>query len=202
MNPNQYILSLGEMSYAKVATWGLALCVVYFFTYFDDGASLVAQIAAANAELEKSQKNLAETKEAMADAERFEKVITQNKEQFKKVLEYLPSNMDANDLTRIISQQSQLTNSRVAKTEPSGLPEKKDFYEMIRLSFELQGTFSQVVAFLSAISKVQKLLTFEGIKIEMKEGADPENPSVRLSGVVVAYRYLQSEEGEGEVAAQ
>ena len=201
MNPNQYILTLGEMSYGKVAMWGVALCIVYAFTYFDDGTEIVKQISEANSQLEAGQRNLAETKEAMADAERFERAITQNKEQFKKVLEYLPSDIDANDLTRIVSQQSQLTNSRVLRTEPEGIPEKKDFYEMIRLKFELQGTFSQVVAYLSAISKVQKLLTFEGLKIEMGDGSDPETPTVKLVGVIVAYRYLQSEK-EGENAAQ
>jgi Tfp pilus assembly protein PilO len=200
MNPSHYILSLGEMSYAKVATWGIAMCVVYFFTYFDDGTSLVAQISETNAQLEKAQKNLAETKEAMADAERFEKLITQNKEEFKKVLEYLPSDIGATDLTQIVFKLSARTNASPS-TQPLGLPENKVFYEMIRLSFELKGTFSQVVAFLSSISKEQKLLTFEGIKIQMNEGADPENPSVMLSGIVVGYRYLHLPT-ECEVAAQ
>ena len=70
--------------------------------------------------------------------------------------------------------------------------ERKDFYEMTRLDFSIQGSFSQVVLFLSSLSKIQRLLTFDQLKLK-SSAATPsaENPNVELSGVLVGYRYVK-----------
>lgn len=187
----KYILQLGELTWSKVIVGGLIAAGVYWGLYYDDGSGLEASIAALNTQYTASERQLRETKEAMADAEKFEKAVRQNEVQFDKVLEYLPADINTNEMTRLVNQQAQLAGPRVVSTTAVETIEKKSFYEMTRLDFALSGTFSQVVLFLSSLSKIQRLLTFDKIKLKIETGPAGESPQVELSGILVAYRYLK-----------
>lgn len=194
----QYILQLGEMTWSKVIVGGLIALGAYWGLYYDNGEKLETEIQQLTARLTESERQLRETKEAMADAERFEKLVRQNEIQFEKVMEYLPQDTNSNELTRLVNQVSQLSGARVKATQPMSVAERRDFYEMTRIKVDLQGSFSQVVLFLSSLSKVQKLLTFDSLEIKLSEdGAlvgEGETPPVTLEATMVGYRYLKDVE--------
>ncbi len=187
----KYILQLGEFTWSKVIVGGLIAAGAYWGLYYDDGGLLETGIKTLEATYEESARQLAETKEAMADAEKFEKAVRQNEVQFDKVLEYLPQEINANELTRLVNQQAQLSGPRVQTTKALELIERKDFYEMTRLDFSISGSFSQVVLFLSSLSKIQRLLTFDKLKIKSSQTTATDVPVVELSGVLVGYRYVK-----------
>ncbi len=187
----KYILQLGEFTWSKVVVGGLIAAGAYWGLYYDDGSLLETGIKSLESTYTESARQLAETKEAMADAEKFEKAVRQNEVQFDKVLEYLPQEINANELTRLVNQQAQLSGPRVQTTKALELIERKDFYEMTRLDFSISGSFSQVVLFLSSLSKIQRLLTFDKIKIKSSQASATELPVVELSGVLVGYRYVK-----------
>ncbi len=187
----KYILQLGEFTWSKVVVGGLIAAGAYWGLYYDDGNVLETSIKTLEASYQESARQLAETKEAMADAEKFEKAVRQNEVQFDKVLEYLPQEINANELTRLVNQQAQLSGPRVQTTKALELIEKKDFYEMTRLDFSISGSFSQVVLFLSSLSKIQRLLTFDKLKIKSSQTSATDVPVVELSGVLVGYRYIK-----------
>jgi Tfp pilus assembly protein PilO len=186
----KYILQLGDMTWSKVIIGGLIAAGAYWGLYYDDGSTLETAIQTLNSTYTESERQLRETKDAMADAEKFEKAVRQNEIQFEKVLEYLPQEINANELTRMVNTQAAEATTRVQMTKAIEVVEKKDFYEMTRLEFSLQGTFSGVVGFLSLISKIPRLLTFDKLQIKMLRSGE-DIPSVELSGVLVGYRYLK-----------
>lgn len=188
----KYILQLGELTWSKVVIGGIIAAALYWGLYYDDGSTLETAIKTLNQQYSESERQLRETKEAMADAEKFEKAIRQNEVQFEKVLEYLPQEINANELTRLVNQQAQLSGARVQTTKAVELVERKDFYEMTRLEFGLTGSFSQVVAFLSSLTKIQRLLTFDRLKIKTTQAGSDGTTSVELNGILVGYRYLKA----------
>ena len=187
----KYILQLGELTWSKVIVGGLIAAGVYWGLYYDDGAALADSIRSLSTQYTESERQLRETKEAMADAEKFEKAVRQNEVQFEKVLEYLPQDINTNEMTRLVNQQAQLAGPRVVSTKAIDTIERKSFYEMTRLDFALSGSFSQVVLFLSSLSKIQRLLTFDKLKIKVNAGRPDEIPQVELAGILVGYRYLK-----------
>lgn len=189
------ILQLGEMTWSKVVAAGLIVMGLYWALYYDDGTSVDENIKALQQQYTSAERNLRETRQAMADAEKFEKEVRNNEIQFEKVLEYLPQEINANELTRMTNDLARQTDTTVIATKAQQNQERKDFYEMTRLEFELKGGFPNAVTFLSALSRVPKLLTLDKIeiKIDQATGADTA-PSVQLSGVLVGYRYLKDAE--------
>lgn len=201
----KYILQLGELTWSKVFGFGFLAGALYYFLYFDNGASIEAETARLTTRLADSERQLRDTKEAMADAERFEKLLRQNEIQFEKVMDYLPQETNSNELTRLISVTAQSSQAQVKSTSPVQTIEKKDFYEMTRINFALQGGFSQVVMFLSLLSKVPKLLTFDKLEIRsdgQDKAAEGETPTVILDATLVGYRYLKDEETAANKAAE
>ena len=197
----KYILQLGEFTWSKVIVGGLIAAGAYWGLYYDDGSNLENAIKALQGQYTESERQLRETKEAMADAEKFEKAVRQNEVQFEKVLEYLPQDINSNELTRLVNQQAQLSGPRVQTTKAIETIERKDFYEMARLEFGLQGSFSQVVLFLSSLSKIQRLLTFDKLKMHVQQGPGSETPQVELSGLLVGYRYVKEADPKDPKAA-
>lgn len=187
----KYILQLGELTWSKVVVAGLIAAGVYWGLYYDDGSKFENEISNLTAQYTESERQLRETKDAMADAEKFEKAVRQNELQFEKVLAYLPQEINANELTRLVNQQAQLSGTRVQSTKAIDLVEKKEFYEMVRLEFALQGTFAQVVSFLSSLSKIERLLTFDKLNLKVNRSTAEDVPTVELAGTLVAYRYLK-----------
>lgn len=187
----KYILQLGELTWSKVIIGGLIAGGLYWGLYYDDGSALENSIRSLSQQYGESERQLRETKEAMADAEKFEKAVRQNEVQFEKVLEYLPQEINANELTRLVNQQAQLSGARVQTTKAVEQVERKEFYEMTRLEFGLSGTFSQVVSFLSSLSKIQRLLTFDRLKIKTTQATSDGTAAVELTGTLVGYRYLK-----------
>ncbi len=167
----------------------------YWFLYYDDGSGLETTIRNLQSQLSEAEKNLTDTKQAMADTVKFEKEVSNNEKQFEKVKEYMPADMNANELTQMVSRMAGEAGAKVNSTKPRLEVEKKDFYEIIRLEFAITGRFEQLVTFLSSLSAVPKLLTFDEIEVINNSGSGEVNieeaPLIEMRGTLVAYRYLQ-----------
>jgi Tfp pilus assembly protein PilO len=194
----KYILQIGEATWSKVIVAGLIVAGLYWSLYYDDGADLETSIQALRVQHAEAEKNLQETRQAMADTEKFEKEVRNNEVQFEKVLEYLPQEMNSNELTRMINEIVAQTGTRLLQTKPQLNSERKDFYEITRVDLTIEGQFVGVVTFLSALSRVPKLLTFEKVEVKVNPSSANNNledgPNVELSGTLVGYRYLKDSE--------
>jgi Tfp pilus assembly protein PilO len=201
----KYILQLGELTWSKVIAGGFIAAGLYWSLYYDDGSALETSIQALQAQYTEAEKNLQETRQAMADTEKFEKEVRNNEVQFEKVLEYLPQEMNSNELTRMINEIVAQTGTRLLETKPQLNVERKDFYEITRIDLNIEGRFVGVVTFLSALSRVPKLLTFDQIEVKVNPSASTgsldEAPNVELSGTLVGYRYLKDLDPAAEAAA-
>jgi Tfp pilus assembly protein PilO len=202
----KYILQIGELTWSKVFAGGIVAAVLYWSLYYDDGSTLETSIQTLQTQYTEAEKNLQETRQAMADTEKFEKEVRNNEVQFGKVLEYLPQEMNSNELNRMLNEIVAQTGTRLVESKPQLNSERKDFYEITRIDLNIEGRFAGVVSFLSALSRVPKLLTFDSIEVKVNPSASSssleESPNVELSGTLVGYRYLKDAEPGAEGTAK
>lgn len=193
---NAYLAKLGAMEWGKVMGLGVVAAVVYYFLLFNDGTELNQQIEQAQARLETAKRQLGETEKALADADRFEKEIQSLARQFEKITDFMPATVTAVDLTTLVNKQAQLAGVRIVKIEPDPVVKRITFYEMTRVNLELEGTYAQVATFLSYISRVPRLLTFDSTTISVSAGSRAPDGAVSTGRLVfassmVGYRYLK-----------
>lgn len=193
MNP--YLAKLAALEWIKVLGIGILLAAVYYFVMFDDGTLLNDQIAQAKTRLETANRQLGETEKALAESERFEKEVQGLARQFEKITDFMPSTVTAVDLTTVVNKQAQLAGVKIVKVEPDPEVKRVSFYEMTKVNLELEGSYAQIATFLSYISRIPRLLTFEMTSISLPSSGAPGEMSsagkLLFSSSMVGYRYLK-----------
>jgi len=183
---NKYIIQLAELQWSKVIGIGVVLGVLYYFMLYDDGSSVQASIKAAKDQLAITNKQLSQTEKAIADANRFEKEVKSLTEQFQKITEFMPPTIGAAELSSIINQQAQAAGVH-PKIEPKGEDKPNGFYQTSKVDLQIEGTYAQIVTFLSNLSRVPRLMTFDKVQLNQASGGGP----LVFSGTLIAYRYLK-----------
>ncbi len=183
---NKYIVQLAELDWVKVIGIGLLLAVLYYFMLYDNGDALETRIKSAKDQVANAKTQLDRTEKAMNDANRFEKEVQATALQFDKITQFMPPNIGAAELTAIINQQAQASGVH-PKIDPKGEDKPNGFYQTSRVNIQLEGTYAQVVTFLSYLSRVPRLMTFEQVRVTQASGVG----AVVFNGTLVAYRYMK-----------
>ena len=195
---SRLLFDLADLAWFKVLILGVFFVAGYRFSYYDDGSKLEERLSQAQVKLKESEIQLLKMKAAMSDANKFEQEVRSSIEQFERITEFMPERMGAADLTTLIGDQAVKAGARVSKTEPRGQGDKTDFFESSKIAFSIDGDFLQITAFLSNLSRVPRLLTFEKIEVQRAAGTDPERPKLQCKGVLIGYRYLRKVAGQAD----
>jgi Tfp pilus assembly protein PilO len=204
---NKYIVKLSELPWLQVLMFSFVAAALYYFGLFDDGTSMRNRLQQTTTQLADSKKKLDETKKAMADAARFESEVKATTEQFSKLIEYMPENMSQSDLMSMVAKQAAAAGAKVTRIEPVSAVQnqtKAEVYDPVRVNITLSGTFTQILSFLSNLSQVPRLLTFDKLNLATPgDSASPtadlsETPVLSFEGTLVGYRYNKNNKvGEG-----
>ena len=187
---NKILYQLADLPWSRVFMIGIAMLAIYYFSMYDDGGALVSRLRQSSQRLAEAENKLKETKIATANADRFESEVKLTLEQFDHITDFMPEKTNTADLTTMINDLAKQVGVRVTKTEPSSSIERADFYETAKISATLEGSFSQLVKFLSEVSKRKRMYTFDHIELATTQGTDPAAPKLTFNAVLVGYRYL------------
>jgi Tfp pilus assembly protein PilO len=191
----KYIAALADMAWTNVLLIGFGLAAAYYFLSYDSGAALSTEIQASTVKLAQSEKQLKDTEKAMEDANRFQAEVQETARQFARINDFMPEAMTEADLQALMTRQAQLAGVRIMKMEPKGGVEHVGFYDKMRLALTAEGTYPQILTFLSYISRVPRLLTFENMSLDYNGiNETEESPRLTYQAVVVAYRYVKNAE--------
>lgn len=184
------LLSIATLSWVKVLIAGIILGAFYYFSFYNDGSAIEAVIDKTNQECKEAERQLKATREAITNADRFEREVKETVDQFNRgIVDIMPSRTTGADLTNLVSDISNKSGVRLTKTEPMNSLERGEFYEMTRLSISLEGTFSQITMFLSYLSRIPTLMNFDRMELSTNPGSDIETPRLTAKGVLTSYRY-------------
>jgi type IV pilus assembly protein PilO len=189
---NKILYQIADLPWSRVFMIGIAMMAIYYFAFYDDGAASAARLRQSSQRLAEAERKLQETKTATANADRFESEVKLTLEQFDHISDFMPEKMSSADLTTMVNDLAKKVGVRVTKTEPQTTSEKTDFYETSKISATLEGTFSQLAKFLSEVSKLQRMLTFDHIDMSTMAGSEPGAPKLNFNAVLVGYRYLRN----------
>ena len=200
------VQQLAELQWSRVAVGGLVLTILYWAALFDDGSQLIAQTTAARQEQAQKEKELQDAKTELANADQFELKVKEMASQFEKIVEFMPENMSIADLTAIATEQASRAGLKLMKTEPNSSSqagsEQAGFYTTTKLNITLEGGFSEIATFLSNVTKIPRLLTFQNLELASTAEADPERPKLIVTGTLVGYKYSRPKSQTDPTQAQ
>ena len=189
-----------SLSNKKVFLLGLVLAGGYYLTLFDNGSKLQSKNNQMIKVLKAQKKELEKFDKILEEKEKYGDILPELKKEIKRVIQYLPNNLRANDLIKIISSQSKnsgttLTSIQNAKTY---VDPKKPNVEEISIELSLSGTYSQILTFLSYLTKQKVIATTKKLSLRFdKEIKESKNPILNMTGVIAVYRYIEKVETKG-----
>ncbi len=186
----QYIERLASLDWPKVMLGSILVAALYYGTLYDTGVELDQRVQASEHKLIDTKAKLERTKAADKKVKLFVQKVESAEQQFKEVIEYMPPEINLGNFLQRVKDQASAAGATVQTFSPSSETQKRDFYEIRKFDLQINGNFSQIVLFLSNLSKMPLLLTFDKIEIKTA-GGEFDNPKLAFKGTLLGYRYVK-----------
>ncbi len=184
---------LNKQSALIILGIGFALGAAYYFTSVEETLRRSEMIhKKIEQQIFKQQGEVDAAKAVAKNREKFEDELNFVSDRLKAALEYLPIDLNAQDILGKLNSEAQAAGVKLISIRP-GATRSEKFYEEVSVDVELEGGFSQLTLFLSYISKIKRIVRIRSYELKPKDIIDGI-PILRLKGVLVAYRYIESKE--------
>jgi len=183
---------INQISYGRAMFIGLFLAGIYYFTGYNNGTVLDAQIKANEAKVVELQKNIKDEEAKIERINQYKKTMEALGESFNKFVSYIPEKLRNTDLMKTISTEAKVAGANIVRVSEQGVGTRSDFYEEVKASVDLSGTFQQLMLFMSFLTKVDQIITLSKLSIRnpSSQQMNVESPVLSISAELKGYRYL------------
>ncbi len=187
---------LEQMTLVQALLLGIAFAAIYFFTAFDNGDRLNTQMKAMAESIKLKKEQVEKLKTADAEKDKIASQLNTIAEQFKSLLQYIPTELNQADLMRSIIDEARLAGTKNIRIQPQKDTRKQDFYEALMIELNFEGTFVQGMTFLAAVTKLPRIINVDhfDVQVKGKDKLEPESfaqvPGLAFHAVLAGYRYV------------
>ena len=157
---------------------GVGLSVVYYFVFFDNGKRVQAKIRQVESEIRIQTETKQKIQEAIKERERFEQEAEEINTNLKDLSWLIfPARSDANQLMKQISTFAEENKTSILSLKPLEKPPEFPDYPEQAFDFELEGTYHQLMQFISDLTQMKRAIDFNNMKIESDSTRGNSQPS-------------------------
>lgn len=146
-------------------------------------------ISKAKNDISVAQEKLRLTQERTQNKDKYQKEMEVLSETFRQVLEYLPKQLDTQDLLKKIYSEARAAGVEFSNFKPRDSV-AKDFYDELPMDIQVKGAFSQLLNFMSNIGKIPRIINIRNVELGSPTMLDGY-PVLTLKGTLVGYRYKE-----------
>jgi Tfp pilus assembly protein PilO len=161
-----------ELSPAKCLVIGLLLCVVYYFALFDKGESVVAEAATIQTDIDAVRGRLRAVKNAMNNKVAFEGTVVALTKDLEDLLKFFPLALDMNDIQRDLTDKLKITENKLVKISEVEAKSRFPGYVEYGVELEVLGGFHEIMGFLSAITKMNRVVDVRAMSLRVENAND------------------------------
>lgn len=191
--------TLIDMPLSKAFLVGVVIAGLYWFVGYDSGTNWETAITGHSENISKLRAEQKQLQEDIQRAKNFKENIQLKDEQFQTFTNYIPAKLSVADMMKAISSEAKAAGTNIIGIEDRSRSQRtqSEFYETISINVELEGTFPQHLLFLSFLTRLETIITIENIDLKSAQSAaGADGSAVKLSAVLVGYRYTGGEEEE------
>lgn len=184
---------INQLSITRALIIGFVLAGLYYFIGYNDGTIQKNQIAAIEGQISTANKEIADVETKIKKAQQYKTLVTSMGSSFDVLVGYLPAKMSMADLMKAISTEAKAAGSNISRIQDAATrSDGAEFYDSLKVSTELSGTFPQHILFLSYLTRLEQILMVESMSMIVVNAQNSElgqSPQVALSASIVGYRY-------------
>ena len=129
-------------------------------------------------------------KKAEEDAKKYKEALEQEGPKFEAIVKYMPTELSEFEVMEVLSTEVKAAGGRVKSTNAKALPQNdKDLYHTIGVDLTLEITYSQLLLFLSYLTKTDKIITLKQVTMSKRDKEIEGESLLSFSGQFEAYKY-------------
>ncbi|MGZ3772464.1 MAG: type 4a pilus biogenesis protein PilO [Pseudobdellovibrionaceae bacterium] len=186
---NKFFETLAKQQINKVLIIGLGLTVFYWFTVYDDGSTIDAQITQISGQLQQEQNKKKDTDATLRQVKEMKEKVGQLSQKYEQISRRLPSTLFSIDINKAIDDFARNAGVSVKAKKP-GENIKKAVVEEVPVDVSLEGTYAELAQFTFLVSSSERMARVKNITV-----SEPESGSKKLKfdGQVVGYKLAPEE---------
>lgn len=171
---------------------GVLIALVYYMNYYDGGSKIERKITTVKTELKTVTKELNDIEALTNNYKKYQEDLNLLSSKYEQALNYLPSRENIYVIIKQLYTEAKLAGVNITLVKPGDNNVKQEFYEEMPMTIKVEGSFSQVLMFLSKVVNLPRIINLTDVSLTSPEKIS-SFPIVKLEGNMVAYRYLEGE---------
>lgn len=181
---NRLFEKLAAMTSARAMVFGLILGGAYYFTTYDSGEGIQAQLVSLNAEISKAEVKKKDTENTLKEEATMKDAVGKLSAQYAFISKKLPSDLKSAEMVRAIDSVANVSGVSVKFKKP-GAVVQKEVVEELPVDVTLEGNYGQIVKFIYHTSSLERLTRVLNFSVS---GSDIKTKNLRFEGQVVSYK--------------
>lgn len=161
-----------ELTPVKCLVVGFVLCVVYYFVFYNKGEDIVAATSNVESEITEVKKRLNDVQEALNDKAAFEKKVVEFTRELEELLRFFPTNLNMNDMQKELTEKLKITENKLVRIQEVEIKSRFPGYTENGIEIETIGGFHEIMGFLSAITKMSRVVDFRSMDLDAQNSTD------------------------------
>lgn len=183
---NKFFETISTYTMGKAFIIGLAIAGAFYFTLYDDGSAIDAQITSMSAQLKEQEAKKKDTDATLKQVREMQDKVGRLSTQYQEISRRLPSALFSIDINKSIDGFGRNAGVNIKSKKP-GENIRKEVVEEVPVEIELEGSYAELAQFVYLVSSAERMSRVKNITIN---DISPTGGSRKLTfkGQVVGYK--------------
>jgi type IV pilus assembly protein PilO len=179
---------LAGIDFQKTLIISVVLAVAFYFSpFFEDGSAIETQIVQMNSQLQGEETKKKETDASLKQVHEMQEKIGRLTSQYQEISRRLPSVLGSIEINKAIDDFGRTSGVSI-KTKRPGEIAKKEIYDEVPVTVNVEGSFSELAQFVFMVSSAERMSRVRDIVIESDYLDGKARGKLKFEGVVTGYR--------------
>ena len=159
---------------------------VYYFSWYNNGSTLKKSIDDIQMNTQQVEFQISKKQEELENIKTFEKEVLAQEEDVKYFLNFIPSSLTFTDISTLLLSEAKSSGVNVGLKKDEKVDKEKDSeYQTLSVQLAVNGSFSQILLFLSKLTQQRRILIVENIDMIINR----QTQLIEAKLLVSAYRH-------------
>jgi Tfp pilus assembly protein PilO len=187
---NPAIEKLAMLSRQQTIIGAVIVAAAYFMFFYNSGQSFEAKLQANQKQIADTKAELKKYEKAKEDAKAYKQSISEEGPKFETILRFLPEELSEFQVMELLSTEAKAAGARLKGSFSNPVKNDKDsLYHSLSVKLQLEVTYTQLLLFLSYISKVDRVIALKNFTINKKNLEVDGEMLLDVTAEFHAYKY-------------
>lgn len=189
------LFDIAKLQIIQILIFGSVFLGIYYFTLYDDGSRLRQLILDVQSNIDTTETKVKKKEKELEDIKEFEREILAEEQVIKYFLNFIPESLTYTDLSSLLIKSAEFTGVNIEVKKDQKVKKQKDSeYQTLQIQLAIDGSFSQIMLFLSKLTAQRRILVLKEIDMNI----DQASRLIKANLNILAYRYQKIEKKEEE----